>query len=87
MEHADMLVSALSGSAIAAVLAKYLISKALGDLDSLAVKVIHISQILTAISVRLEKLEDHDATIKDHAKRIAHIEGYFFDERRTSIHS
>jgi hypothetical protein len=87
MEHVDMFVSAISGSAIAAVLARYLISKALGDLDTLGVKVIHISQILTAISVRLEKLEEHDANIKDHAKRIAHIEGYFFDERRPTIHS
>lgn len=87
MEHADVLISAISGGALTALLAKYVITKALGDLGQLSDKVIHINQSLAGVSVRLEKLSEHDTTIKEHAKRIAYIEGAFYDDRRTQAPS
>lgn len=87
MEHTDVLVSAISGGGLAALLAKYVITKAIGDLKQVSEKVIHINQSLAEVSVRLEAIADHDTAIKEHAKRIAYIEGSFFDDRRTPIHS
>ncbi len=87
MEHADVLISAISGGALTALLAKYVISKTLADLNQIAEKVIHINQSLATMAVRLEKLEDHETSIKEHASRIARIEGFFYDDRRQVIHS
>jgi hypothetical protein len=83
VEHADVVVSAICGGAFTALLAKYVVMKALHDLTELYDKVTHINQNLAAISVHLEKLSEHDTTIKEHAKRIAYIEGAFYDDRRS----
>lgn len=63
--HSDALISAISASGIVVALAKYVITKALRDLERLSQQVIKIDKDLTAVSVRLEKLNEHEQTLKE----------------------
>lgn len=72
--HMDVLASAGFGCGLAIVMARYLIMRALGDLDDLSKRVIHISENLAALAVRIEMLAEHDLTLKEHTKKIAYFE-------------
>ena len=72
--HFDAIVSALGGCGATALVAKYFITKALADLSKLQEKIEVIDKSLAMISVRLEKLSEHEATILDHTKQIAFLE-------------
>ena len=61
----DLLLSALGGSGATALLARYAITKALRDLEKVSERVIAIDKQLAQIAVRLEKLSDHEQSIKE----------------------
>lgn len=71
----EAFVSALGGCGMATACASYTIGRALADVRRLGDKVQTISESLSAISVRLEKIVEHDTTLKEHAKKIAYFEG------------
>ena len=83
--HLDALLSAVGGCAMAGFIAKYAITKALRDLDDLFKKVTGLGESLAVISVRLEKLVEHDNTLKEHAKKLAYFEGVSHDSRSPRI--
>ncbi len=72
--HLDAALSAFAGCSLAAFLAKWAIMTALSDLKALSRKVASISEHLAEISVRLEKLGEHDSVLKEHTIKIAQIE-------------
>jgi hypothetical protein len=71
----DAFASALGGCGLALAVARFFILRALGDLDDLSTKVHHISENLAAIAVRMEQLAEHDSSIREHAKKLAYLEG------------
>ncbi len=67
----EIFFSALSGSGIGIILAKYALNKALRDLERVSDKVMEIDKRLAVILVRLEKLIEHERSIKDLQKKLA----------------
>lgn len=52
--------------------------------DELGKKIQRFDIILAEIIVRLEKLNDHDKTIREHAAKIAFFEGSHSEQRTTA---
>lgn len=73
LEHTDI-IAGLAGTGLAGILAKWAITRALKDLENVCNKVTEIYQQLAVISVKLEKLIDHEKLLKEHSKKIAHLE-------------
>ncbi len=78
----DAALSAVGGAGLTAAIAKWAIARALSDLqklnESIEVTKEAVSKIrenLAAITVRLEKIGDHDRTLADHATKIAYMQG------------
>lgn len=69
------LASAGSGFGCAILFAKYALAKTLADLDRVAQSVQQIRESLAAVAVKLAVIEEHEAILKDHAKRLAFYEG------------
>jgi len=65
--HLEEMFSAISLFGVALGISKWAISRALRDLDSV---VLRVNEIL----VKLSKLDVHDAMLKDHSEKIAHLE-------------
>ncbi len=69
----------LIGGGTALVIAKYAITKALSNLDSVVEKAVKIDREFSAFSVHLdvclEMIKEHDMILKDHAKKLAYLEG------------
>ncbi len=63
--HLDQIVSAIGGCAVAVILGRYAVTRALGDLDRVVAQVSDISKTLAAILVRLERINEHDLSIKE----------------------
>lgn len=73
--HIEALVSALFGCSISVFIAKRAIAKALEDLEKMTVKIAEITTSLAVISVRIEKITEHELTIQHHTKKLAYLEG------------
>lgn len=69
------LAAAGSGFGVAIIFARYALGKTLGDLEEVSKAVKGIREALAAITVRLETIKEHEAILKDHAKRLAFYEG------------
>lgn len=67
-------VSAFVGCGIATFFAKYVLMKALHDLEILHNKVNDVALQLAAISVRLERISEYDILLREHATKIASLE-------------
>lgn len=74
-KHIETIASVLAGCSVAAILAKMMIAKALTDLDKLSDKVSDISKELSAVTVRLERVADHDEILQEHTMKLAYYEG------------
>jgi len=74
MVDIDAILTAMTGGAVSAGIAKMLISKAFKDLDNVSNKINEISEQLSAIKEKLAGLEKHDAMIIAHEGRIAALE-------------
>lgn len=70
----DAVFSAIAGSVLVAILAKWAITKALRDLEKLSEKVQSILQSLAGISVKLEQLAHHEDILNEHTKKIVYLE-------------
>lgn len=71
----DIALSAIGGASAVAVVAKWAINRALGDLDKLSSAVGGIRENLAAVAVRLEDLARHAELLKEHDRKIAYFEG------------
>ncbi len=72
--HLDQLFSALGGCGVAAMVGKYAVARALGDLDRVVAQVGEISKTLAAILVRLERINEHDSSLKELQKLVYSME-------------
>ena len=73
-EHLPAILSGLGGCVASAIIAKWVITKALADLSKLTEKVNHINETLAAIAVRLETLSGLEEEISEQSKKVAYLE-------------
>jgi hypothetical protein len=67
--------SATGGFSLAILLARWAVAKVLRDVEDLIKQVGALREKLVDFSVRLEALKEHEATLKEHAKKFAYYEG------------
>ena len=74
MIEVDAIVTAATGGAVSAGIAKMLVSKAFSDLEKVAHKIGEISEQLLVLKEKLANLEKHDLMIITHESRISALE-------------
>lgn len=74
MVEFDAVMTAATGGAVSAGIAKMLVSKAFSDLEKVAMKIGEISEQLLVLKERLANLERHDIMIIHHESRISALE-------------
>lgn len=68
--HVEPLIAALGGSGLTLLLARYVLSRALAELQRLADKVSELSLALAGVVVRLEKLAEHETLLRELQRHI-----------------
>lgn len=74
MIEVDAILTAATGGAVSAGIAKMLVSKAFSDLEKVASKIGEISEQLLVLKEKLANLEKHDLMIITHESRISALE-------------